>query len=111
MADIRVIVADQTLRSVRDMVRLQAALGEGNAAHRNLIVVNRSGEGGRYAMTLDDMGKVNLRPNIVIPFRPKLFTAEGLARHSSFTNAVAAIAMEISGRMPGRTSWWRLAKW
>jgi hypothetical protein len=62
-------------------------------------------------MTLDDMGKVNLRPNIVIPFRPKRFTAEGLARHSSFTNAVAAIAMEISGRMPGRTSWWRLAKW
>jgi pilus assembly protein CpaE len=111
MADIRVIVADQTLRSVRDTVRLQAALGEGNAAHRNLIVVNRSGEGGRYAMTLDDMGKVNLRPNFVIPFRPKLFTAEGLARHSSFTNAVAAIAMEISGHMPGRTSWWRLAKW
>src|SRR6516165_1935423 len=89
MADIRVIVADQTLRSVRDTVRLQAAFGQGNAAHRNLIVVNRSGEGGRYAMTLEDMGKVNLRPNIVIPFRPKLFTAEGLARHSSFTNAVA----------------------
>ena len=30
-------------------------------------------------MTLDEMGKVNLHPNIVIPFRPKLFTAEGLA--------------------------------
>jgi hypothetical protein len=59
MADIRVIVADQTLRSVRDTVRLQAFRLKGNAAHRNLIVVNRSGEGGRYAMTLDDMGKVN----------------------------------------------------
>jgi pilus assembly protein CpaE len=111
MADIRVIVADQTLRSVRDTVRLQAAFGQGNAAHRNLIVLNRSGEGGRYAVTLDDMGKVNLRPNIVIPFRPKLFTAEGLARNSKFTEAVAALAMEISGHMPERTSWWRLARW
>ena len=30
MADFRVIVADQTLRSVRDTVRLRAALGEGD---------------------------------------------------------------------------------
>jgi pilus assembly protein CpaE len=111
MADIRVIVADQTLRSVRDTVRLQAAFGIGNAAHRNLIVLNRSGEGGRYAMTLDDMGKVNLRPNIVIPFRPKLFAAEGLARNSKFTEAVAALATEISGNMPERTSRWRLPRW
>jgi pilus assembly protein CpaE len=110
MADIRVIVADQTLRSVRDTVRLQAAFGQGNAAHRNLIVLNRSGEGGRYAVTLDDMAKVNLRPNIVIPFRPKLFTAEGLARNSKFTGAVEALAMEISGHMLERTPWWRLAR-
>ena len=107
MADIRVIVADQTLRSVRDTVRLQAALGGGNAAHRNLIVVNRSGEGGRYVMTLDEIAKVDLRPNIIIPFRPKLFTAAGLTRHSRFTKAVAALATDISGHMPERTSWWR----
>jgi pilus assembly protein CpaE len=107
MADIRIIVADQTLRSVRDTVRLQAALGGGNAAHRNLIVVNRSGEGGRYVMTLDEMAKVDLRPNIVIRFRPKLFTAAGLTRHSRFTEAVAALATDISGHMPERTAWWR----
>ena len=107
MADIRIIVADQTLRSVRDTVRLQAALGGGNAAHRNLIVANRSGEGGRYVMTLEEMAKVDLRPNVVIPFRPKLFTAAGLARHSRFTKAVAVLAKEISGHMPERTPWWR----
>jgi len=111
MADIRVIVADQTLRSVRDTVRLQAAFGEGNATHRNLVVLNRSGEGGRYAMTLDDMGKVNLRPNIVIPFRPKLFTTEGLTRNGKFTETIAELAMEISGHVPERTPWWRLGKW
>jgi len=111
IADIRIIVADQTLRSVRDTVRLQAAFGDDIGAHRNLIVVNRSGEGGRYAMTLDDMGKVNLRPNIVIPFRPARFTADGLARNSRFTEAIATLAMEISGHMPERTRWWKVARW
>jgi pilus assembly protein CpaE len=109
MADIRVVVADQTLRSVRDTVRLQAALGEGHG-HGNLIVVNRGGEGGRYAMTLDEMAKVDLRPKIVIPFRPKLFTAAGLTRQRRFTEAVAALATEISGHMPERTLWWRSAR-
>jgi len=110
VADIRVIVADQTLRSVRDTVRLQTALGEGNAAHRNLFVVNRSGEGGCYPMTLDEMARVDLRPKIVIPFLPKQFIAAGLARHRRFTEAVAALATEISGHMPKRTPWWRLAR-
>jgi pilus assembly protein CpaE len=110
MADIRVIVADQTLRSVRDTVRLQAALGEGRAVHSNLLVVNRNGEGGRYAMTLDEMAKVNLRPNVVIPFRPKLYTAAGLARYSRLTEALAVLATEISGHMPERTPWWRFAR-
>ena len=110
MADIRVIVADQTLRSVRDAVRLQAALREGSAAHRNLLVVNRNGEGGRYAMTLDEMAKVDLHPKVVIPFRPKLFTAAGLARYSKLTEAVAVLATEISGHMPERTPWWRFAR-
>jgi pilus assembly protein CpaE len=110
IADIRVIVADQTLRSVRDTVRLRDALGEGDAAHRNLLVVNRSGEGGRQAMTLKEMAKVELRPKVVIPFRPKLFTAPGLARRGAFTDGVAALAAEISGRMPERNPWWRFAK-
>ncbi len=110
MADIRVIVADQTLRSVRDTVRLRYALGEGNAAHRNLLILNRSGEGGRHSMTLAEMGKVDLRPKIVIPFRPKLFTAAGLPRRGRFIEAVAALAAEISGHLPERTPWWRLAR-
>jgi len=110
IADIRVIVADQTLRSVRDTVRLRTALDEGNAGHRNLLVLNRSGEGGRHAITLEEMAKVELRPKIVIPFRPKLFTATGLALRGGFTEAVAALATEIAGRMPQRSAWWRFAR-
>jgi pilus assembly protein CpaE len=110
IADVRVIVADQTLRSVRDTVRLRDALNDGDAAHRNILVVNRSGEGGRQAITLEEMAKVELRPKVVIPFRPKLFAATGLARRGAFTEAAATLAAEISGQMPARNPWWRFAK-
>jgi hypothetical protein len=61
-------------------------------------------------MTLEEMAKVELRPKVVIPFRPKLFAATGLARRGAFTEAVAALAAEISGRLPERNPWWRLAR-
>jgi hypothetical protein len=91
-------------------VRLRSALGEGDAARRNLLVVNRSGEGGCHAVTLEEMAKINLRPRIVIPFRRKLVRADGLVQHGRFGEAVAALATEISGRSPSRRPWWRLAK-
>jgi pilus assembly protein CpaE len=56
------------------------------------------------------MAKVGLRPEFVIPFQPKRFAAPGLARSPAFTQAVAALAAEISGRMPDRNRWWRLGK-
>ena len=110
IADIRVIVADQTLRSVRDTVRLRNALGDSEYARRHLLVVNRIGEGGRLAMTLDEMAKVELRPEFVISFQPKRFTSPGLAHNTAFTKAVAALAAEISGRTPERNRWWRFGR-
>jgi pilus assembly protein CpaE len=115
MADLRIIVADQTLRSVRDTVRLRAALGEGEAEHRNLLVINRSGEGGRRAVTLEEMATViEVRPKVVIPFQPKLLTTADqprfMATHRGrFTEAVAALAAAVSGRTPERHRWWRFA--
>src|SRR5215472_3982653 len=107
IADVRVIVADQTLRAVRDTVRLRDALGEREGKRRDFLVVNRSGEGGPGAMTLEEMGRVRMRPDFIIPFRPKLFTAPGVARLGAFTEAVSALAAEISGRAPERKPWWR----
>ena len=108
-ADLRIIVADQTLRSVRDTVRLREAFNAGRAEHSNILVVNRSGEGGRRAMTLAEMTKVKLQPNFVIPFRPRLFTAPRPLRRGALTEVVAALAGEISGRAIGRKRWWRFA--
>jgi pilus assembly protein CpaE len=110
IADVRIIVADQTLRAARDTMRLREALGEGDAVHRNLLVINRNGEGGRLALTLEEMSRASLHPNFVIPFRPKLFAAVGLARRGPITAAVAGLAGEISGRSPERTGWWRFAR-
>ena len=110
IADARVIVADQTLRSVRDTVRLRQALTSSNAMRRDLLVVNRSGEGGALAMTLDEMTKAQLRPDFVIPFRPKLFTVPGVPRRGAFSEVVSALAAEISGQAPERRRWWRFVR-
>lgn len=107
IADVRVIVADQSLRSVRDTVRLRDALGEREGVRRSFLVVNRSGETGSGAMTLEEMARVKLRPDFVIPFRRRQFTAPGVPAPGAFGEAVSAIAAELSGRAPERRSWWR----
>jgi pilus assembly protein CpaE len=110
IADTRVIVADQTLRSVRDTARLREAPGESNRSRGDLLVVNRSGEGGSRALTLEEMAKAKLRPDFVIPYRPKLFTVPGVARRGAVLEVVAALAAEISGRAPERRRWWRFVR-
>jgi pilus assembly protein CpaE len=107
IADLRVIVADHTLRSVRDAMRLRTLLGDGDGEHRNLLVVNRSGEGGSDAVTLREISDVvGLQPKTVIPFQPRLFARAAtdgqlpVARRSSFTDSVAVLAGELSSRTP-----------
>jgi pilus assembly protein CpaE len=117
LADFRIIVGDQTLRSVRDATRLRNALGEGDAAHRTLFVVNRHGEGGRRAVTLREMHDVvDLRARAVIPFQPMLFAAAAhnshiaAARRGKFADALGALAVALSGRPPARRRWWSATK-
>ena len=114
MADFRVTVADQTLRSVRDTVRLRKAIGEGEGKRPNILVVNRHGEGGRHAVTLDELRHVvEVKPKSVIPFQPTLFTTISggakiaAAQRGKFTDAIAALALELSGRPAERRRWWR----
>jgi pilus assembly protein CpaE len=113
LADFRVIVCDQTLRAVRDTVRLRTALGEVDSKHRNLLVVNREGEGGRLAVTLHEMRKLlDLRPSAVIPFHPTSFVAAvtnsqvAASRRGKFADAIGALVLELSGRPPERRRWW-----
>jgi pilus assembly protein CpaE len=116
-ADFRIIVGDQTLRAVRDIVRLRDVLGEDNGKQRNGFVVNRYGEGGRHSVTLQEMQHVlGLQPKTVIPFLPTVFAAAtngtrvAAARRSKFTDAIAALVLELSGRPPERRRWWSSAR-
>ena len=117
LADFRIIVCDQTLRSVRDTVRLRGLLGEGDTAHRNLLVINRHGEGGRRAVTLQEMRHVlDLRPGSVIPFQPNTFISAvnnsqvAAAKRGKFADAIGALVLELSGRPPDRRRWWSSKK-
>ena len=116
-ADFRIIVGDQTLRSVRDIVRLRDVLGEDNGKRRNGFVVNRYGEGGRHSVTLQEMQHVlGLQPKTVIPFLPAVFgaatngTRVAAARRSKFSDAIAALVLELSGRSPERRRWWSIGR-
>jgi pilus assembly protein CpaE len=117
MADFCIMVADQTLRAVRDTVRLGTVLGEGDGKRRNILVVNRHGEGGRHAVTLHEIQHVvDARPKSVIQFQPALFTTLtggakiAAAQRGKFADAIAGLALELSGRPQERRRWWRAGK-
>jgi len=117
MADFRVIVADQTLQSARDAARLCAAFAEDGARHRNLLVVNRAGEAGRHAVTVQEMQNVlEMRPNVIIPYDPVGITKAinagepPTSRRGRLSDGIAVLAGEMSGRETKRSGWWRLRK-
>jgi pilus assembly protein CpaE len=114
IADRRVIVVDQTMRSMRDAVRLKKAFGDTPGAEQPIFVLNREGEAGNHGLSQKEIAKVlQAKPTSTIPFLPKLVTpaahhATVAARQRKFGNAVGALALEISGRTR-RRKWfsWR----
>ena len=107
IADRRVIVVDQTMRSMRDAVRLKKALGDTGAEpgeHRTIFILNRQGEAGSHGLSLDEVTNVlQGKPTSTIPFLPKLVTpaahhATVAASQRKFGNGIGALALEISGR-------------
>jgi pilus assembly protein CpaE len=104
IADRRVIVVDQTMRSMRDAVRLKKAFGDTPGAEQAIFVLNREGEAGSHGLSQNEIISVlQATPTTTIPFLPKLVTpaahhATVVARQRKFGNAVGALALEISGR-------------
>jgi len=104
IADRRVIVVDQTMRSMRDAVRLKKAFGDTSGAEQAIFVLNRESEAGNHGLSQKEIiGVLQAKPTSTIPFLPKLVTpaahhATVAARQRKFGNAIAALALEISGR-------------
>lgn len=117
IADRRIIVVDQTMRSMRDAARLARLFSDGEAAieHRNIFVVNKVGEAGNRILSLNDINSViRVQPTSTIPFLPNLVSPAAhngriaASKRNKFASAVAELALELSGRNP-RRSWWRRA--
>ena len=123
ISDRRIIVVDQTMRSMRDAVRLAkmfaetGAPGTGHTEHRNIFVVNRVGEVGQHAVALKDIQAVlQAQPTSLIPFLPALVTPSAhhgqaaASKRGKFADAMSALATELSGRKPRRRWYQRRAK-
>jgi pilus assembly protein CpaE len=123
IADRRVIVVDQTMRAMRDAVRVVKLFGdseipgaEHSAEHRNIFVVNRVGE--HRALSLKDVHNVlQIQSTSIVPFLPNLVTPaahDGLiaaSKRGKFADAVSTLALELSGRKRRqRWQWWRASK-
>jgi pilus assembly protein CpaE len=117
IADRQIIVVDQTMRAMRDAVRLAKLFGgEGDSAeHSTLFVVNRVGEFRQHAVSMKDIQKVlQVPPTSLVPFLPSLVAPsvhQGLvaaSKRGKFADAVAVLALELSGRKR-KQSWWRRA--
>ena len=112
MADRRVVVLDQTMRSMRDAVRLAGLYDD----DRNIFVVNRVGEVSQ-ALSLKDVQTVlQVQPTSLIPFLPKLVTPAAThalvaaSKRGKFTDGIDKLAFGLSGRQQRRKRFWRRAK-
>jgi pilus assembly protein CpaE len=122
ISDRRVVVVDQTMRSMRDAVRLAKMVeddGPPGSENRTIFVANRVGEVGHHTLSLKDLHKVlQVQPTSTFPFLPNLVTPSanhGLipaSKGGKFADAVATLAFELSGRTrrKGWWSWWRAKK-
>jgi pilus assembly protein CpaE len=109
MADRRVVVVDQTMRSMRDAVRLTSLFNDGMPDQRNAFVVNRIGEAGVNALTLKDIQTVlQEQPASLIPFLPKLVMPAAhqalvaASRRGKFADGINKLALDLSGRRQRR---------
>lgn len=112
MADRRVVVVDQTMRSMRDAVRLAGLYDD----DRNIFVVNRVGEVSQALSLKDVQNVLQVQPMSLIPFLPKLVTPAAqhalvaASKRGKFTDGIDKLAFELSGRQRRRKWFWQRAK-
>lgn len=114
LADVRIVVADQTLGSVRDVIRhVRPAEGE-VAAQRSMLVVNRRAQPSKGDIAVEDMEKTLERKiDHVVPYGRGGITASAnlgelaTTTRNPVTNAMAKIAADLSGgsEAVAKTTW------
>ncbi|MEI9983275.1 MAG: hypothetical protein WDN69_08760 [Aliidongia sp.] len=115
-AHMRILVTDQTIRSIRDTHRFRPMLDAPKSGQRNLLVVNRVGEQGSGAIELPAIGKAaGLTVDARVPYHPKSVLAAANAgkvaalESGPFASAIEALAGEITGSSVQKP-WWRFGR-
>jgi len=113
LSPIRIVVADETIRSAREVVRLRSIIGDGQGAQRNFLVINRSGERRPgYVGKRDFVEAVEMRVHLTIPHIANIgggiasYGPPPAAGKGPMAQAVAALAAEMSGRPAPTRKWW-----
>jgi pilus assembly protein CpaE len=103
-AELRFIVADRTLRALRDVVRLKQVLARDGGLGRTLLALNRNREGGEALPLARFLATAGLPAAAIAPFDPKeavsaaTFGTPLAARGSRLAKAIETLAAEISGQ-------------
>jgi len=115
-AGVRLLVSDQTARSVRDTLRLRQFLDSPQPGQRNMLVVNRVGEQGKGGIESKDLAAtIGMAVDVSVPFHPKSAVAAANAglpvvgSKGPISSAIVEIAEELSGRRtaPAAQSGWK----
>jgi pilus assembly protein CpaE len=111
-ANVRVVVADLTLRALRDTVRLMGHFGPDSEAARSLVVINRRGEYAGAEIPLEEFSKaVQHTPRYVITFDPKaMINAANMGKpvagsRGRLSDTLVALSADIGGQAPERSRW------
>ncbi|MGB8842040.1 MAG: P-loop NTPase [Aliidongia sp.] len=115
-AHMRLLVTDQTIRSIRDTHRFRSLFDAPKSGQRNLLVVNRVGEQSSGAIELPAVGKAaGMSIDAKVPYHPKTVLAAANAgkiaalESGPFSGAIEALASEITGSSVTKP-WWRFGR-
>jgi|HubBroStandDraft_1064217.scaffolds.fasta_scaffold00087_29 pilus assembly protein CpaE len=115
-AHMRLLVTDQTIRSIRDTHRFRPLFDSPKSGQRNLLVVNRVGEQTSGAIDLQAIGKAaGLSVDARVPYHPRSVLAAANAGKVAaldsgpFGSAIEALAGEITGSSTHKP-WWRFGR-
>jgi pilus assembly protein CpaE len=113
IAALRVLVADETIRSAREIVRLRGVLGQGRGTERNLLVINFSGERRPgYIPRKEFLDTIEMQAALAIPLMSKSHASSAhygepqAAHRGPIAQAIETLAGEISGRPAAPGKWW-----
>jgi pilus assembly protein CpaE len=114
LASQRIIVADETIRSAREIVRLRGVLDQGKtSSSRNLLVINRAGERRPgYIPQKDFLTTIEMPAAVTIPLVAKTrsgpadYGGPAAAHRGPIATAIETLAGEISGRPMRQRKWW-----